>query len=84
MLQLDPVEGEEEGESLFVSDQRLCRIKAALHVKQVETEFVDGCLVCNKRVQVRYNASGALEIEGPISLDYYLIRKTVDEIHKLR
>lgn len=85
MYQLEAVsEAGTAVESLYVGDGRLSRIKSELHSRQMETEFVDGALICNKRIRIRFDPPDNLEIDGPISLDYFLVRKTIDEMYKIK
>jgi len=50
----------------------------------MDTEFRDNSLICNKRIKIRVENGGNLAIEGPLSLDYYIVRKIVDEIYKIK
>ena len=71
-------------ESLYVGDCRLSHIRNALRAKQLDTEFVQGCLICEKNIRIRLDSTQSLVIEGPISLTYYLVRTTVDDMYKIK
>jgi len=63
---------------------RLSIIRNRLRSEQMDTEFRDNSLICNKRIKIRVENGGNLAIEGPLSLDYYIVRKIVDEIYKIK
>lgn len=70
-------------ESLYIGDGRLSRIQSELRAKQMTTEFVDGSLICNKSIRIRIEETEGIQIEGPVSMDYYLVRKTIDDLYKM-
>eukprot|EP00118_Oscarella_pearsei_P004174 m.17358 g.17358 ORF g.17358 m.17358 type:complete len:752 (+) comp27458_c0_seq1:6-2261(+) len=64
---------------IFVNEPRLSDFKQILTKAGMQVEFSGGVLICNNIIAIRRNEPGHISIEGPISDDYYKVRKFLYE-----
>lgn len=80
-------------QSTLIGDLKLTALKSRLTSQNVQTEFAgEGVLLCRNKeteenpdsiVSVRKMADGKVELEGTISDLYYVVRRTIYDLHAL-
>lgn len=82
--------------SAMIGDLKLTALRGQLGKKGLRTEFAgEGVLLCRSKkgddddlsmdsiVAVKKKADGRVELEGPVTEVYYVVRQTIRELHAL-